>query len=321
MWIGVALRVAPRGGAELMRVVYILGLAHTGTTIIDRILSCYPGVIGLGEVEHIFRKIDRQTIHKLSCPCGAKSSECPFWKDVTARKYASTGEFFSEIVANARTQGYSTIVDSSKSVGTSSQYSRMAARGEISDLSLLRVVRDPRGWVHSMARREKVELTDTERVRALFHRWLLASMKLDAKVQRRKDSNVIYVWYDRLILGREENRLAELVGLPPAPGDEISLESANQHAIAGNKFAFSKKREKLTYDTRWLESPEIEEIYASLPDLRSYYHDLQKLHLDKSAPMPAAPAQEAIAALEAWLNESGVSSPEKKAARLEIAAL
>jgi len=105
-----------------MRIVYILGLAHTGTTIIDRILSCYPGVIGLGEVEHIFKKIDRRTIHKLNCPCGTTSSECPFWGPITTRRYGSTADFFADVVGTARSQGYSTIIDSSKSVGTSIQY-------------------------------------------------------------------------------------------------------------------------------------------------------------------------------------------------------
>jgi hypothetical protein len=302
-----------------MRVVYILGLAHTGTTIIDRILSCYPGVIGLGEVEHIIRKIDRQTIHNLSCPCGAKTPECPFWKEITAKRYGAPADFFSEIVNTARKQGYSTVIDSSKSVGTSSQYSRMLGNQEISDLAVLRIVRDPRGWVHSMARREKVELTDRQGLRALFDRWLLASIKLDVKVQRRKD-NVIYVWYDKLILAREEAKLAALLGLPPTKDDEISLETANQHAIAGNKFAFSKKREKLTYDTRWMESPEIEEIYSSLPLVRSFYHDLQKLHLDKTASLPALPGPDTIAKLESSLNQRSAKIG-KRLSRLEIPAL
>jgi hypothetical protein len=303
-----------------MRVVYILGLAHSGTTIIDRILSCYPGVIGLGEVEHIIRKIERQTIHNLSCPCGAKTAACPFWKEITTKRYDSPAAFFSEVVATAGKQGYSTVIDSSKSVGTSSQYSRMLARGEISDLAVLRIVRDPRGWVHSMARRENVELTDRPGLRALFDRWLLASLKLDAKVQRRKD-NVCYVWYDKLILAREEAKLANLLGLPPTKDDEILLETANQHAIAGNKFAFSKKREKLTYDTRWLESPEIEEIYASIPALRSYYHELQTLHLNKAAPLPKLPSADAVAKLEKVVSEAGMSKAGVSASRSEFAAL
>ena len=303
-----------------MRIVYILGLAHTGTTIIDRILSCYPGVIGLGEVEHIFKKIDRRTIHKLNCPCGTSSSECPFWGPITTRRYGSTADFFADVVGTARSQGYSTIIDSSKSVGTSIQYSQMAGRGEISDFSVLRIVRDPRGWVHSMMRREKIPPTDHAALRGLFYRWLLSGIKLDTKVQKRSD-RLVYVWYDRLILAREEDRLAALLGLPPAANDEISLHTANQHAIAGNKFAFSKKREKLTYDTRWLESPLIEDIYASLPLVRSYYHELQKLHLDAEARLAALPSRAAIAEIEASLAEGNLSKTEDGIARLEIAAL
>jgi hypothetical protein len=302
-----------------MRVVYILGLAHSGTTIIDRILSCYPGVIGLGEVEHIIRRIDRGSAHNLNCPCGAKSSECPFWKGITTRRYDAHGDFFADVARTARDQGYSTLVDSSKSVGTSAQYHRLLAGGDISELAILRIVRDPRGWVHSMMRRESVDPADQEALRELFNRWLLASMKFDAKVRRRKE-NTIYVWYDRLILGREENKLAALLGLPPAPDDEISLASANQHAMTGNKFAFSKKRERLTYDTRWLESPLIEEVYASLPLVRSYYHELQKLHLDRGAQLPEALSGIDIAEFESSLEKSKPRK-EKGTARLGFAAL
>lgn len=37
-----------------MQVIQVAGLAHSGTTILDRVLSCFPGVVGLGEVEQIW---------------------------------------------------------------------------------------------------------------------------------------------------------------------------------------------------------------------------------------------------------------------------
>lgn len=303
-----------------MRVVYILGLAHTGTTIIDRILSCYPGTIGLGEAEHLVRKINRGTIGTLPCPCGATTSECSFWGGIVAQQYATPAAFFAKVVETSRAQGYSAIVDSSKSVGTSAQYLRLLAHGDISDLSILRVVRDPRGWVHSIMRREDGNPNDEKTIRGLFYRWLLGSIKLDQKARRRA-GNLTYVWYDKLILEREEDKLASLIGLPSLPTSGISLVQANQHAIAGNKFAFSKKREKLTYDTRWMQAQLIEDLYAALPAVRSYYYALQQLHLSKEIGLPITPDHSSIAEMEAYLELDGSASAQETSSEMRIGSL
>jgi hypothetical protein len=303
--------------AELvrMRIVYIVGLAHSGTTIIDRMLSCFPGVIGLGEVDQIIRKVGLRTIAKHACPCGAEATACAFWKHIVGGTYEAPADFFGDVVKTARSQGYSTIVDSSKTVGTATHYRRMLSRNEVTDVALVRVVRDPRGWVHSMMRREKIEPTDHLSVRKLFYRWLLSSIKLDTKMQK-QGRTPIYVWYDKLILAREESKLAALIGLPPVPDGKFSLLAANQHSIAGNKFAFSEKREKLTYDIRWLESPVVENTYSSLPMVRAYYHGLQALHLSKDAQLEALPKSSVVAEIQESLDKGDFSAIEKSISRL-----
>jgi hypothetical protein len=262
-----------------MHVVHVLGLAHSGTTILDRILSCYPGVIGLGEVEQIWKKVRHRTTDGAVCPCGAKPNECIFWKQVLAGENRSPDDFFRAVVETASQQHYRMLVDTSKALVGSLHYSNLLQEGVVSQLTLLRLVRDPRGWVHSMMRREKIELSDSTVIRALFYRWLFTSLKLDRRVHR-PGAAKIYVWYDRLILRREEDGLATLLGLEHSSSDELDLATANQHAMAGNKFVFSQKRSaKLTYDDRWLETKQIEDIYADMTFVRAYYHEAQKLHL------------------------------------------
>ncbi len=267
-----------------MRVIYILGLSHSGTTIVERILSCYPGTIGLGEAEHVHKELHRGTIVDADCPCGRRAVDCEFWKPVMAEDHETPAAFFDGLIRTAHRQGYTTVIDSSKSVGTSTQYQRMVASGgPVDDLVLLRIVRDPRGWVHSMMRRERIAEADVIRITGLFYRWMAAALKMDRRAIA-DGLHSVYVWYDKLILSRQEDALAEVVGLVPT-GEPMQLSKSNQHSIAGNKFAFTEKRDSLSYDSPWLESAVIEQIYAALPTVRAYYHELQKLHLVQAPAM------------------------------------
>jgi hypothetical protein len=264
-----------------MRVAHVLGIAHSGTTIMDRILASYPGVIGLGEAEQIWKKISRSTLRKgHMCPCGEPRETCPFWSRVLDPLPASPEEFFKRLVAVGKGQGNSFIVDTSKALLSSSMFGQMRAEGSIDEFIQIRLIRDPRGWVQSMIRRNKIASSDVNAVRALFYRWLFSYAKLDRKTSK-AGNTLVYVWYDKLAIEESQNKLAELIGLPLPPGGTISLKDANQHALAGNTFRHSSGRERLRYDASWLENKLLEDIYAELQPVRDYYHEVQKLHLIK----------------------------------------
>lgn len=278
-----------------MQVAHVLGLAHSGTTIVDRILASYPGAAGLGEVERLWRRVEQGTASEsLPCPCGATALACPFWSAILSRNHATQEDFFRAVVETGERQGYRLLVDTSSSLAGSSHYGRMMTAGVLDGLVHIRLVRDPRGWVHSMMRRNEIDASDVTAIRGLFYRWLISSIGLDHQANR-PGANRIYVWYDKLVLGRGQNELAELMGLSMPEGGEISLDRANQHAVAGNKFVFSDRRASLSYDPRWLESIVLNEIYAELPAVRAYYHEVQKLHLTKGMRMTQLPKIDRVA--------------------------
>lgn len=260
-----------------MQVIQVAGLAHSGTTILDRVLSCFPGVVGLGEVEQIWQKTRVNSVGGACCPCGETPAGCPYWSRILGRPHATQEEFFRAVVEVAAEAGQTALVDSSKAMVGVSHYGRLRAPGLVERVVMLRLVRDPRGWVHSIMRRSEIPHDDVTAIRRLFYRWLLGSLKLDRRAHR-PDVEKLYVWYDKLVLDREEALLGQRLGLPEAPGG-ISLRDANQHAVAGNKFVFSPRRETLSYDGRWLANRYIEDVYATLPAVRHYYHEAQKLHL------------------------------------------
>jgi hypothetical protein len=164
-----------------MKVVYILGVGRSGSTILDTVLSNHPQIEGAGE----FISSMRQIMHQKYCACGNRANECPFWSEVLEewkhlapsanmqeyimlqKKY----EHVSRWILPSQAQGYLVsgferyaeetyalfralqsvsgkriIVDSSKHRGRALALSRIP---EI-DLHFIHLVRDVRGVVWSL---------------------------------------------------------------------------------------------------------------------------------------------------------------------------
>ena len=83
----------------MTRVVYIAGLGHSGSTILDMSLGCHPSVVGMGELTSILNLNASQLeekIPKLTCSCREDVAGCPFWsqaiqsvKENSSRDYAT----------------------------------------------------------------------------------------------------------------------------------------------------------------------------------------------------------------------------------------
>jgi len=58
-----------------VKVLYIAGLPHSGTTLLARILGEVEGFFAAGEVYALSERIE----HGDLCGCGAPLGECPFW--------------------------------------------------------------------------------------------------------------------------------------------------------------------------------------------------------------------------------------------------
>ena len=61
------------------RIVYIAGLGHSGSTILDLALGVHTDAVGLGEVYTLLRKKQRQNHMGSLCSCGETATKCPFW--------------------------------------------------------------------------------------------------------------------------------------------------------------------------------------------------------------------------------------------------
>jgi hypothetical protein len=70
-----------RTGSERLRVVYLAGSGHTGSTLLALFMDAHPRIVSVGETS-FKRKVQRQGRANLTCTCGASYLECPFWQQV-----------------------------------------------------------------------------------------------------------------------------------------------------------------------------------------------------------------------------------------------
>jgi hypothetical protein len=59
-----------------MKVLYIVGVGRSGSTLLERMLGAVPGSVNAGELNAVFSRVATQD---QSCGCGQPFSSCPFW--------------------------------------------------------------------------------------------------------------------------------------------------------------------------------------------------------------------------------------------------
>jgi len=68
-----------------MKIIYIAGLGHSGSTILDMALGCNKNIVGLGEIIQILKGsksdlLNHKNYNDVYCSCGSIIKNCYFWK-------------------------------------------------------------------------------------------------------------------------------------------------------------------------------------------------------------------------------------------------
>src|SRR5512138_347128 len=85
-----------------MKVLYIMGAGHIGSTIVDIVLGRHPHVESLGELSK-FHRAGWTPDSSRVCACGSPVFECPFWVEVRRRWSGMTGYTDSREYVRAQT--------------------------------------------------------------------------------------------------------------------------------------------------------------------------------------------------------------------------
>jgi hypothetical protein len=130
-------------------VTLIAGLAHSGSTILERALATNGRAVGVGEVlqsleGHAARGYEA---FRTPCSCGSRAIECPVWSVLSTMDDArDDAERIQRVIARATgLTGIGHVVDSSKRLRQAVRYRQLRESGHIS-LHCVLLVRDYRAW-------------------------------------------------------------------------------------------------------------------------------------------------------------------------------
>jgi hypothetical protein len=275
-----------------VRVLYVGGLSHTGSTLMARVLGEVPGFFAAGEVYALAERLE----HGDLCGCGVQLADCPFWTSVlqaafpagdvpprlrTERRWIKGRTLplltlgldrralgtYRPLVASlysaiAAVSGARVIVDSSKSPTYASILDRMPGI----ELSVLHLVRDPRPTSYSWSIDPHFQRT---RGPACGVRWALWNLELEALAARRRRRFVRIRFEDFLEEPAFETRRAlRLVGaenaeLPFTARDAVRLPS--HHMVEGHRSRFDTGTIAIEPNESWRRGLSTRRALAMLP--------------------------------------------------------
>lgn len=239
----------------MVKIAYITGCGHSGTTLLHRILGAHPDAINVGGIKHLASAVNGT--HQ--CRCGAPSlAACSFWSRVDAElrrrgerletldpratddaRFDHDNRVVFEAVADAA--GARVVIDSSR------QVPRLARLREVPgvDVTPIHVIKDPRAQFSSHVRRGRSGYRGMRN----YVEVNLAAMRL----LRTFDTSMT-VSYESLCRDPKAcvDAIFERLGLAPAPDVLATWGGQPVHVFGGNRMVRSTSS-AISLDQRWRE--------------------------------------------------------------------
>ncbi|NPA68765.1 MAG: sulfotransferase [Chlorobi bacterium] len=233
----------------MKKIIYIAGLGHSGSTILDMALGCHPEIVGLGEIYAVFNKKNQKALFEEStCSCGKKGVDCDFWKNL--RKISSSDKTVEEKyrllidVFNEKYGNEMILLDSSKN-----SYPYLQFLNKEYDLRVIYLTRDYRSWVYS-------RFTRTRKPMLFFiFRWYFENKKL-LYMLKKYGVKINYIGYEELAMYPELilKKICKFIDVDFSK-DLLFPDNTKSHIINGNISRVDKdKRKGFFYDFRWMTS-------------------------------------------------------------------
>lgn len=261
-----------------MKVLYIAGLPHSGTTLLSRVLGEVDGFFAAGEVYALSERIE----HGDLCGCGAALGECAFWSSVLTAAFSDRDglerlrtprrwirgrtlpavalgrdrmrleDFRRALIqlyeAISAKSASGVIVDSSKSP----TFAYIVGGAPGVELNLVHLVRDPLPTSYSWSVDPHYHRT---RGPAFGARWTLWNLEL-ATLARRRSGRYLRVRFEDFLRApeAETRRMLGLVGagdaaLPFESGNSVRL--PGHHMIEGHRSRFDTGTIAIRATTTW----------------------------------------------------------------------
>jgi hypothetical protein len=222
------------------KTVFVLGLAHCGSTLLGRMLGMHPAVLSVGELMRLGPAVERDAL----CTCGAVMSQCPFWaprlaslREETRLDYRRFGlKLYTDLAHSA---GRQMAFDVSKTlVWKRTRWWRNRGEGYVL------LVRDTRGLMASALRKER----DLSHLLKKHVKW----MRRLSSYARRRGERALVMHYEDLCREpeRELRRLCAFMGLPFTP-ELLRPADGVHHLVHSSTSGYLKGTNDIRLDERW----------------------------------------------------------------------
>jgi hypothetical protein len=236
-----------------MRVIYIAGAAHSGSTLLDMMLNAHPAIMSVGEVLNLNRVRHSSKTGKVKetkCSCGAVGLlQCAFWSSVNTRIKQTGGTTITRLDLNEHltansllfhaisdVSGKKFVVDSSK-VPNRLQHLLLQEELKVYPIHL---VRKPAGQIASVIKKHGLAKS------ILYYEVVHARVR-----QMLKSVPHSLVRYEDLVNDpkRTLQSILEPLGLE-FDTRQLAWAEQEKHSFAGNHARFQSKSE-LVLDEAW----------------------------------------------------------------------
>ncbi len=228
-------------------VLFVLGMSHSGSTLLGRMLDMHSRILCVGELMRIKGAISKQ----YPCSCGKQIAECEFWSKYLpliekANRFQFkqfTPQFYDMLRDKSESQ---IIVDLSKNrVIRMLRSIRSAQKWKSNDAGFILLLRDPKGLSASMLRRTTKGL---EHFLRRNKKW----MKRFQKFQQKNKDRVLVVRYEDLCTEpeRQMQRICRFAGMP-FEHQMLFPADKTHHFIHSSTSGYMKNANKLVVDKRW----------------------------------------------------------------------
>lgn len=238
-------------------IVYILGLGHSGSTIIQYLLGGLDVVLGLGEVRHMAAGVGWGDSTD-ECSCGEAVASCPVWKNLKPSETETSRDWYARVVLHVAEQ-YPTKthwIDTSKRTEGMQPWLDLLSEGLIASLRIIYLVRDVRGWAASHGIRQRRKGRVETPVLFSINAWRKNQRRFLSFLEKNSPAlQYCVVSYESLVFQnrRQLARLSDFLGVvytESAVGSPLG--GGTMHDVAGNPLKYDReKRSSLIYDDWW----------------------------------------------------------------------
>lgn len=274
-----------------MKYVFIAGLEHSGTTLINHLIAQHPNAIALGEVSSFFSSSHmRQYMEKWGdcsdvrlCSCAKDWEKCEFWGQVRdlngLHSDASIKKKYTTLIStiNSNYSDQVVIIDSSKSLSTLKIL--INNRQEIGinegDFHVVFMVKDVRSFTASIFNKKDSNRSLLNYIRT-FNWWLNVNKTLTNYLVE-KNISFSSVLYETMCSQPEKVMLRIFDSLRLDAPNGISLQHNHSHISMGNKNFILRNSSRIRYDNRWFLEDGIQLAYLLHYTARCFNRKLYKM--------------------------------------------